>query len=138
MSCQSQTENPISHPSITTGQSKQIHSSNQISVASTDQITNQPSPEGTASCIENPPECRKNQLSDTNSLPVNFKNSDSSLNIRLIDNIPQTLRPKNLTQMKKRIKEFSSEQKQHQILLPSSKSWGSHPHRNRKGCRNIR
>ena len=39
-----------------------------------------------------------------------FKNSCSSLNIRLIVNIPQTLRPKNSTQIKKRIKEFSSEQ----------------------------
>ena len=39
-----------------------------------------------------------------------FKNSCSSLNIRLIVNIPQTLRPKNSTQIKKWIKEFSSEQ----------------------------
>ena len=52
----------------------------------------------------------KKQLSDTNSLPVDFKSSHSSLNIWLIDNIPQTLRPKNSTQIKKRIKEFSSEQ----------------------------
>ena len=48
VSCQSQTENHISHPSITTDQSKQIHSSsNQISVTSTDQNTNWPSPQGT-------------------------------------------------------------------------------------------
>ena len=34
-----------------------------------------------------------------NSLPVDFENSHSSLNFRLIDNIPQTLRPKNLMQI---------------------------------------
>ena len=43
-------------------------------------------------------------------MPADFKNSHSSLNIRLIDKIPQTLIPKNSTQIKKRIKEFSSEQ----------------------------
>ena len=38
VSCQSQTENHISHPSVTTDQSKQIHSSsNQSPVASADQ-----------------------------------------------------------------------------------------------------
>ena len=112
MPCQSQTENRISHPSITTDQSKQIHSSsNQISVTSTDQNTNWPSPQGTnISYRENPPESRKKQLSDTKSLPVDFKTSHSSRNIWLIDNIPQTLRPKNLAQIKKRIKKFSSEQ----------------------------
>ena len=62
------------------------------------------------SYIENPPASRKKQISDTNSLSADFKNSHSSLNIRLIDNIPQTSRPKNSTQIKKRIKKFSSEQ----------------------------
>ena len=62
------------------------------------------------SYIENPPASRKKQISDTNSLLADFKNSHSSLNIRLIDNIPQTSRPKNSPQIKKRIKEFSSEQ----------------------------
>ena len=109
---QSQTENHISHPSITTDQSKQFHSSsNQISVAPADQNTNRLSPQGTEiSYTRNPPESRKKQISDTNSLPVDFKNFHSSLNIRLIHKIPQTLRPKNSTQIKKRIKEFSSEQ----------------------------
>ena len=46
--CQSQTENHISHPSITTDQSKQIHSSSdQLSVASADQNSNRPSPQVT-------------------------------------------------------------------------------------------
>ena len=110
--CQSQTENHISHPSITTDQSKQVHSSsNQTSVAPADQNTNRLSPQGREiSYTENPPESRKKQISDTNSLPADFKNFHSSLNIRLIDKIPQTLRPKNSTQIKKRIKEFSSEQ----------------------------
>ena len=111
MPCQSQTENHISHPSITTDQSKQVHSSNQTSVAPADQNTNRLSPQGREiSYTENPPESRKKQISDTNSLPADFKNFHSSLNIRLIDKIPQTLRPKNSTQIKKRIKEFSSEQ----------------------------
>ena len=48
VSCQSQTENHVSHLSITTDQSKQFHSSsNQISGASADQIANWPSPQGT-------------------------------------------------------------------------------------------
>ena len=85
--------------------------SDQLSVASVDQNTNRPSPQGSdISYTENPPAFRKNQISDTNSLPADFKNSQWSLNIRLIDNITQTLRPKNLTQIKKRIKEFSNEQ----------------------------
>ena len=112
VSCQPQTENHISHPSITTDQSKQIHaSSNQISVASADQNTDRPSPQvSDISYTENPHESVKKQITDTNSLPVDFKNSHPSLNIWLIDSIPQTLRPKNSTQIKKWIKEFSSEQ----------------------------
>ena len=60
VSYQPQTENHISHFSIATDQLKQIHSSsNQMSVASTDQNTNQPSPQGTnISHRENPPESR--------------------------------------------------------------------------------
>ena len=53
--CQSQTENHVSHLSITTDQSKQFHSSsNQISGASVDQITNWPSPQGTNISPEKP------------------------------------------------------------------------------------
>ena len=103
MSCQSQTENHIAHSSITTDQSKQIHSSsNEIFVASINQNTNQPLTQGTnISHTENPPESRAKQLLGTNNLPVDFKNSNSSPNIQLIDNIPQSLRPKNSTQIKK-------------------------------------
>ena len=112
MSCQSQTENHISHSSVTTDQSKQIHSSSdQLSVASTDQNSNRPSPQASEiSYTENRPAFRKKQISDTNSPSADFKKSHSSQNIRLSDNIPQNLRPKNPTQIKKRIKEFSSEQ----------------------------
>ena len=111
VSCQSQTENHISHSS-TTDQSNQIHSSSkQISVSPTDQNINQHSPQGTnIRHTKNPPESSTKQFSDTNSLPVDFKNSHSSLNIRLFNNIPQTLRLRNFTQIKKRIKEFSSQQ----------------------------
>ena len=111
VSCQSQTENHISHSSITTDQSKQIHSSSgQLSVASADQNTIRPSPQGSGiSYTENPPASRKKRISDTNSLSVDLKNSHSGLNIRLIENIPQTLRPKYSTEIKKRIKEFSNE-----------------------------
>ena len=103
VSCQSQTENHISHPSITADQSKQIHSSsNKILMASINQNTNQPLPQGTnISHTETPPESRTKQLLGTNNLPVDFKNSNSSPNIQLIDNIPQSLRPKNSTQIKK-------------------------------------
>ena len=112
VSCQSQTENHISHPSVTTNQSKQIHSSSNQSVASADQNTNQPSPHSReVTLVTQKTTCvQKKADTDTNSLPVNFKNSHSSLNIRLNDEIPQTLRPKDSTQIKKRIKEFSSEQ----------------------------
>ena len=110
VSCQSQTENHISQSS-TTDQSNQIQlPSNQISVSSTDQNTNQPLPQGTnITYTENPPDYSTKQY-QTHNLPVYFKNSHSSLNIQLIDNIPQTLRPKNLTQIKQWIKEFSSQQ----------------------------
>ena len=82
-------------------------------MASADQNTNQPSPQqgSDISYTENHLlASRKKQISDTNSLPVDFKNSHSSLNIQLIDKIPQPLRPKDSTQIKKRIKEFSGEQ----------------------------
>ena len=81
-------------------------------MSSTDQNTNQPLPQGiNISRTENPPESSTKQLSDTNSLPeADFRNSYLSLNIRLIDNIPQTLRLENSTQIKKRIKDFSSQQ----------------------------
>ena len=79
-------------------------------MSSTDPNTNQPLPKGTnISHTENPPESRTKQL-DINNLPVDFKNSHSSPNIWLTDNIPQTFRPKNSTQIKKQIKEFSSQQ----------------------------
>ena len=73
--CQSQTENHISHSSITTDQSKQIHSSSgQLSVASADQNTIRPSPQGSGiSYTENPPTSRRKQISDTNSLSVDLK-----------------------------------------------------------------
>ena len=52
---------PHPNPSITTDQSKKVHSlSNRISVASTDQNTNRPSPQvSDISHTENPPESRK-------------------------------------------------------------------------------
>ena len=73
-----------------TDQSNQIQSSsNQISVSSTGQNTDQLFPQGTnITHTENPPESTK-QSSDTKNPPVDFKNSYSSLHIRLIDNIPQ-------------------------------------------------
>ena len=79
-------------------------------MASPDQNTNQPSRQRSdISYTENPHESRKQQISDTNSLSADFKNSHSSLNFWLIDNITQNLKPINSTQIKKRIKEFSSE-----------------------------
>ena len=104
MSCQS-------HPSITTDQSKQIHSSStnyQWHQQTKTHISHHYNDMTLAT--ENPPASRKKQISDTKSLPADFKNSHSSLNIRLIDNIPETLWPKSSTQTKKWIKEFSSEQ----------------------------
>ena len=139
MSCQSQTENHISHPSITTDQSKQIHSSsNQLSVASADQNAYRPSPQRhDISYRENPPASRKKQISDTKSLPADFKNSHSSLNIWLIDNIPETLRPKSSTQTKEWIKEFSSEQIkiQYSYTLPKG---GVAIHKETEKVRDIR
>ena len=68
----------------------------------TDQNTNQALPQGTnISHTENPPESKTKQLSDTDNLPADFKNSHTSLNIPLIDIIPHNLRPKNSTQSKK-------------------------------------
>ena len=130
---------PYLTPHKTTDQSKQIHSSsNQLSVASADRNTNQLSPQWSGiSCTENPPASRKKQISDTNSLPVDFKSSHSSLNIWLIDNIPQTLRPKNSTQNKKQIKEFSSEQIkiQYSYTLPKG---GVAIHKETEKIRDIR
>ena len=77
-------------------------------MSSTDQSINQPLLQGTnISHTENPPESRTKLLSYTDNLLANFKNSHSSLNIQLIDNIPKTLRSKNPTQIEERIKEFS-------------------------------
>ena len=71
-------------------------------MASINQNTNQPLPQGTnISHTETPPESRTKQLLGTHNLPVDFKNSNSSLNIQLIDNIPQSLTPKNSTKIKK-------------------------------------
>ena len=79
-------------------------------MASPDQNTNQPSRQGSdISYTENPHESRKQQKSDTNSLSADFKISHSSLNFWLIYNITQNLKPINSTQIKKRIKDFSSE-----------------------------
>ena len=94
-------------------------------MSSTDQNTNQSLPQGiNISHTENPSESSTKQLSDTNSLPAaDFKNSHPSLNIRLIDNIPQTLRLENSTQIKKRIKDFSSQQINIQYSYTLPKGW---------------
>ena len=82
MSCQSQTENNISHLSKIDQSGKTHSSSNQMSVALTERNTNEPLQQVTyISHTEKSPASSTKQLPDTNSLPLDFKNSHSSPNI---------------------------------------------------------